>query len=710
MILFLSWLAFASEGVVVPGTGAAIEFDASAEAEVAAALALMNKGDFDEASRRLGALADASSGTGLRTLEAIACLEAAWMVCAERATRLGLAAAPADRGLLAARGAVLVELGRGDEARPLLDRVAQTGPDDGVRAAAIVDRGAFHLDSGNADAAERDLVAGRDLARRLGLNALAARAEADLGLVASLRAGAGASDMVGRVSEAVARGDLMAAKLALPPDAADARSKIQRSIALGVLARAEGRLDESGRWIEQAGADARSRGLVRERALALGQAAVTYTVTGNWPVARDRLEEALNLVGGGSMRVMELSLRTVAGRVSARLGDLEGARRHAASAQTLAAGIGDPSGRAGAKELAGLVHAVAGDTAAAVAAYDAAIALYQEVGAVADAGRVAVERVEAVAAGAPGQIDAAAADARALLAAAKDPLAAVHVYQAEGLGRARAGDLEGALRAFGAAGDAAEAIGGPAAKRLGELARQNAASALANLTGSATLMEAAKGWGLEELVARHGKYEAARAAYDGAVAAFGAGDFDAAYDGFDRAMRDLDAIGEATAATRARRSRAWSEYNLSVGYASEDGLPIWQRLVEEGVFVSDPELRVRAMGSAAVAKGELGRSDALPALRAAANESERMGLRAVAGSCQASLAELEPTLGARVAAARRAFALRDGDRTGVYAMYAAAVSAVNEGDPATARALAEAALPKAGELKGALNEVLAAAR
>ncbi len=703
------WWLVSAQGATVeaPVTGEQISFETSAQAEVEGAIAALSAGQYDEAARRLGALAEVSSGVELRYLEGLACLEGAWIRCAEQASRVGLARAPSHVGLTWLRGRVLLDLGRGDEALPLLDR-AVAAADPVLRAAAYLDRGTLRLDRGEVVAANADLSAARAGAVAAGATALIARADAQLRLAESLMGRGSAADAVGRVGDALGRGDLSAARSALPAaPPSDPRSAVAFKIATALVRRAEGRTAEAASMLASAGATATERGLVREAAIAFGQLAVLHSTTGAWPVARDHVQDALRLVEGTSFRVLELSLRSVAARIAVRLGDLDGADRHAGVAQSLGKGVDDASGRAAASEAVGFAAAARGEVARATEAYDRAGQGFVSAGLWADAARVAVERVELVAASAPAELDRVRAEALALFVRAGDPLGAAHVALAEGLGLGRARDLDGALSAFARAGKVAGATGGPAAAQIERLAQENAAVAMVGLTGSDQALEVAKTHGMADLVARHQRFVRAKADYDQAFAMFEAGSWEAARRGFSASMTTLDELGESAMALRARRGRAWSEYNLSASLSPTQGLTVWPRLVEEGLFLNDPELRVRAMASAAMARGELGSSDAPRALRSAANEAERLGLRDVAGNCAASLADVEPELEVRAAAARRAYALRDGDQTGVYALYSVAVAAFNAGEGELAKELAELALPNSGELKPAVMEVLA---
>jgi hypothetical protein len=218
-------------------------------------------------------------------------------------------------------------------------------------------------------------------------------------------------------------------------------------------------------------------------------------------------------------------------------------------------------------------------------------------------------------------------------------------------------------------------VGGERGQQVAKIARENAAQALADLSDSATVLAEAEKYGLSELVSRAATYSRSRAGYEQARADYDAGRFEIAYEGFAKVVTDLESIGEHGYARVARRGRAWARFNAWTKAEAASGFPVWQQLVEEGMLLEDPELRVRSMVAVALAAGELGRPEAPRSLAAAAAEAEAMGLRGPAGQCHAALVELVPALDDKILAARRAFVLRDGDRAGVYAMYSAALAA-----------------------------------
>lgn len=687
-----------------------IRVEESADGEVRAALSAWDDRRFEEAARRLGALAEASSDPELDWLAGVAWYEAGLVNRAEATVAVGLTLRPEHAGLLLLSGLIHADRGAGDEALGLLDRAERAAPGDPVLQAQVaLNRGLVALDRGETDRARRALEGAAAQGRAAGRPEIVRRADDNLALVDALEGHGGAGDALARVTDALARGDVEGARAAIPAEALDRRGTIRRLIGEGAIARAEGRYDAAVAVLQQAVARARESGLVREEAGASAQLGAALSAAGRFSLARAELEAAVGRVEGTSFRVSELAWRVATSRVAVRQGDLVAARAHLARADVLLAEVRDARGAAGAHEASGLLAAAEGEVDAARAAYQRAWAGFEGLGAWAEAARVATEEVELSAGRDEAALAAARERAGRAFRAASDPLGPVHVGIAEGLGRAREKDLDGALRAFVAAAEAAEPLGARG-QRLGQLARENAAQALVGRIGSEAARARSGEWGLEQVVSRYARFTDGQAAYDEALEAYQAGRFDEARRRFDAAAQALDGIGEAGYGKAARRGRAWAEYNASLRLAPEVALSIYQRLVEEGVLVEDAELRIRSMGAAALAAAELGRPEARLALAAAAEHAEDAGLMPLAGQCWAGLVDREPVLADRVAAAERAYALRSGDEIGRYAVYSAAVAAYEAEDYVLAARLAERILPMAGPLAPAVREVRDAAR
>lgn len=706
----LAWwiAAYAAEPTVLPSELADISFETSAGPEVEGAVADLRKGAFDDAARRLTALAEAGGSAQIRYLEALARYEGGQLRLADDASRAGLALDADDPALLTLRGLVLADLGRGTEALAALDAARRAAGDDpGLVARIELNRALVHLDRGEADAADAALGRARPAAERAGDPALVARIDVDRHQVDSLRGTTGATDPLGRIGELLAAGDLAGAKAAVPPSTADRRTAIRSLLASGTVMRAEGRLDQAQRTLEQAAGLAAAAGLVREQAAATAQLGVVFGASNRPDVARTKLDEAVALVAGTSFRVAERSYRIEAGRAALRAGDLAHARTQLEQARAIPST--DPTTTANLAELRGLVAGEAGDSAAAGAAFAEAAAAHEARGAWMDAARVWCAAVQLHAAD-PAAVGKVESRALAAFSRARDPLGPAHVGIARGLGLAEAEDLEGAMTTFLAAAGSAEAVGSERGKQIAKIARENAAKTVVDLTDSTAVLAQADKWGVDDLVARNVAYKRGRAAYDVALVDYQAGRYEPAYTGFDTAVRDLSSIGEDGYARIAQRSRAWARFNAYTRADANSGFAVWQQLVEEGTLLQDPELRVRAMGAVALAAAELGRPEAARSLRAAAAEAEAMGLRPLAGQCLAALVEVEPAIPAKVAAARKAMELREGDRTAVYALYSAALAAYEAESYDLAIEVATEAMKKPADLGGSIREVLEAAK
>lgn len=704
-------LQSAQAGVIVtlPSSDREVEFDDSAAGEVQGAVDDLAARRFDDAARRFAALADAGHSADLRYLEAIARYEGGDLRSAATAATAGLAIAPSHVELMSLDGLILADLGRGDDAIAILDKALATSPPDDDHARIVLNRGIVHLDRGEATLAETDFRDARATAEKAGVADVVALADQDLTLVASLRGEAGATDTLGAVGDKLRTGDVAGARAAIPKPPADRRGRVQVLIASGTVARAEGHLDDAVASLEEAQGLAKEGGLLREQASALAELGIVYGIAGKYALAIDRLQEAIGLVKGTSFRVNELAYRIEAGRMAVRTDDLAQASSQLEVARALAKSVEDPLGVARISELEGLVAARKGDAAIAGRALDTATSAFETHGDWAEAARIATEAVEAYAGKDVTALGTARERALGLFAQAKDPLGAAHVGVAEGLGRARHGDPDGALAAFAAAATAAEAVKTARGTQVAEVAREDAAQTLILLGRSPEVAEKSKQYGLDTIIAQHATFDKAEKSYDAARAAYDQGQYAQARDGFDSAYKGLQGLGETGYALKARRGRAWATYNATIGQTPASALPIWQGLIEEAVQIQDPELRARAMGAEALDAADLKHPEALVSLRAAADEAEKLGLATLAGQVQARRATLEPSLDDRLAAARRAWSLRP-DSVGVYAMYAVAVDLYNADRFTEAVQIADDILPSAGKLTAEVQKVRDASR
>lgn len=701
---WLTKLAFAGATVTLPATDTEVEFATSAQGEVEAAMSALSAAKFDEAARAFAALADASGSADLRYLEAVSRYEAGDLAQAERAAADGLKRDAKHAPLLALYGLILGDLGRGDEALTTLDRAKTAATDPLVQARVVLNRGVIRLDRGEVALAIADFTEAKTAAGKLGAADLVATADEDLALAAAVSGDGAGSDALGVVGSKLRKGDIAGAKAAIPSAPTDRRGKVRVLLASGSVLRAEGRLDDAAATLTKALAAAREGGLIRESAAALAALGVVYGAAGRYELANDRLQEAVSLVAGTSFRANEVGYRVEAGRVAVRLEDLEGARGQLAVARRVAAGVEDPLGTARLAELEGLIADQANDVTAATTAFTKSIDTYERRGEWAEAARVGTELVTSAAGRDEAALKTAITRTEGLFSKSGDVLGPAHAAVAEGLGRSRRGDLDGALTAFSRASTAAEAVGTARGRSVAAIAREDGAQTLKALGHSEDAVAKAQKYGLGDAVKSHEGFAAAQQDYETARAAFDAKKYSTAKTAFERSWKGFEAIGETAYAAQARRGRAWSEFNATVGQPAASAAPVWAKLVEEATVLGEAELRIRAMGAGALDAAELKSPGALASVRAAGDAAEKYGLTPLAGQLYAKRAELETSLDDRLAAARRAWSLRT-DKVGVYAMYSVAVDLYNAERYAEARAIAEEVFPVAGDLGDAVRDV-----
>ncbi len=667
----LLWMTagLAAPLVTLPGSDQQIVLEGAADAAVEDAMSQLAARKFDEAAIAFGALADAGGNADARYLEAVAWYEGGSLNRTDRAVRDGLQSSPEHGPLLSLYGLVLADLGRGAEADKVLAR-------------------AERIATAQSDAQLLERI--RINRRLLGM---------DRGEV-SMEAG---DDSLGDLAEELRRGDLVAARKHIPvPATGDRRAELHAMLGRAAVARAEGRLDEAAAQLDKALTMARKGGLVRERAAALGEIGAVYALAGHQKLALAQLLEAIGLVSGTSFKVNEVAFRTEAGRVAVRLGDLTQARTQLSGARAVVPkGTRFPGG-ARIDELEGMIEARAGNVAKAEAAFASAHVDLVSRGYWADAARVCSAAVELHAsAGDDKAIKKWSVLAKDLFSKAGDPVGPAHVLLSLGLGRVRAGDVEGAMEAFAEAAKSAERTGTPRGTSVAAVAKTNAAQALLVLGHSPK----AGDFGLEGAVERHKKFQDAQASYARGLALYDAGKFADARAPFADARKGFDDLEEGAYGLAARRALAWAMYNDLQSKEPAVALPFWGELEQEGVQTFDVELELRARVAHAMALAKLGRGGDAQSFRAAAEEAEALGLNEVAAQCWAEVAERDEGVVQRARAARHAFALSD-SQTSVYALYSVSIDAFNEEQYALALSLAEEALPKAGTLEESLQQVV----
>ncbi|MCB9682943.1 MAG: hypothetical protein H6733_15870 [Alphaproteobacteria bacterium] len=658
--------------------------------------AALDAGAFDDVITLVHPL----DGARARLLEAVAQYELGELRAAERLAAAGLAIDPSDAGLLVLHGLVLADLGRGDEAiGPLAAAIssADRAGDAALGVRARLHRGLVDEDQGHPERARTWWTEARTRASAAALPDLAAEATA---LLAGLDVH-GATDLVGRVADALRRGDTAAAHGALEASRPGRRGATRAAIARGMVARADGRLDDAADLLKAAVVGAEAGGLLREASAARLELAQVLVVGGAVDEARTVLADALQRVGGSSLAVREADLRLALGRLEVRAGHADAAAAQLEAVRRVVAGLDHPAFGPAVRELGGMVRAAQGAPADGSAELLAASAAWTALGFHADAARAGAEAVRTAAVSGRG-VDAARAVALAAFEAAHDPRGPIHVALSAGLGATEARRTDEALAAFAEALRRARAVDDA---RLVAVAEHDLAEALVVLGHDRGAVDGLSDEALQDAVARHARFLAARKAFDAGRRAFDAGQWSQARTSFSDAVRDFDGLGEERALREARRGRAWSTYNLAVASEPLMAVALLDGLAGEGEAVGDGDLSVRVEASGAIAAGRAGVQGAASRLRAAAPRAVAGGMPGLAARCWAGLSELPIDLDDRVAAARSAFRLDPKD-VGAWAVYGVAVAAYR----ADALELARTLVDEVGRQDGELGEGIDALR
>lgn len=697
--LVLTVLALAQEPrpTVTPSEDG-VESATETSGAVEAATEALAERRFEDAARLLQALADAGGGPELRYLEALARYESGDLRGADRATEQGLRASSSYAPLLNLRGLVLADLGRGDEALVLFERVRRVTGDEALEGQVALNEGLVHLDRGDLARADAAFAEAARIGERLGEAELVARARSNAALSAAEQGATAAVDPLGAVAERLRAGDLEGARAKLPPEGTTRRERVHARIARAAVARAEGRPGDAALVLEEALVQARRGGLVRETALVLGELGTVHHLGGQGLLARERLREAADTVEGTSFRLLAIGIHVQAGIVDVSLGELARARTHLEEGRRLARGVSSAHAAARLDELEGVLADAEGRKAVAIAALERAVAAFEARGWHGDAARAATILV---------RVDPTARErALALFARAGDPLGPAHVGISAGLALARAGDLEGALALFVEAAETAEAAGDA---RVAAVARDNAVEALRALGHGEENLARIRELGLADAIERQEALAAAEAAYAEGMAAWEAEDWARARARFGVAWRAFEGLEERVYAHNARRGHAWALWNQAVASDPVTALPFFEEIVQEAIQIDDAELRVRARTARALAALEVEGLDPAPLLRQAAEDAEATGMTELGARAWAGLADLGD-LADRASAARRAHELDPGGPASRYAMYSVAVDAYNADHYDLAEALAAEVLPEAGDLADAVTAVLEAAK
>ena len=293
-----------------------------------------------------------------------------------------------------------------------------------------------------------------------------------------------------------------------------------------------------------------------------------------------------------------------------------------------------------------------------------------------------------------------------------NPVGGAHVAMAQGLGHARVGHYDKALARFVSAARIAEAVDSERGRQLAGHARENAGRALQALGHTADDGDAGglDGTDLRAVLEQQRRFSEAEGQYDTGKSAFDRGEYQAAYSSFDAAVKGFDALGEQGYLATARRARGWAARNLALRKPAGTAVTLYRKAVADGEATSDVELIARASTGEALARAELGHTDAIAALHAAADVAEQAGLGAESARCLVEVALRSSDLAERAAAARRGLDLAGPqDSHAVYGMYSVAVDAYNQDEYALAVELSDEILPHAGKLHDAVSSVRQAA-
>ncbi len=655
-----------------------------------------SQGHLLEAAGLFGALAEGGAGDPARYYQGLCLYEAGDLRAAERALG-GIESADAWNLL----GLVLVERGDPGAGLPLLNKAHDEGP-PAIAARAAVNLGYVALSRGHLATAEERMREGLRVGEELGDTALQTAARRGLEDLAAAR-GEGGPEGLNAVGEALRRGDLATANVALETMSGQAttpRLRIEHGLASASVLRASGDADAAAAILMDTLALARESGLAWHTAQALFKLGVAHSSAGRHDLALSFLTEAEATARDAGLLADALEFSVEIGLLALRVDRVELAEERLLLAEAELQGMDHPAGTARTAELRGGVRARQGRLEESLVAYQEALNFYEGRGHYSDAARVAVGLVRATAGVDPEEGERWAVRARVLFQQYGDPLGPAHVELARGNALVEVGELEQALEAYAVA---EELAGGG---WVAEAARRNAGRALVGLGATVDGAETAIGEGARQAITHHAALTVALEDYERALAHFNSGDYFEALRIFDLSEQALGDLGERAYQRQAATGRAWAAFNIAVQKPADEAYPFWAEIQGEAVRLDDAELTARAAAAAALDAQELRHDDTEALLKKAAEGAESAGLPGLAATCWAARSAEAMELVERERDVRRAFALAPDQRDVLVAMYELAVDAYNTEDYASARGLAESAIPRAGELEGVFQEVL----
>ena len=672
--------------------------EGDAEALADDAWAAYSSGHFVEAAGLFGALAEGGAGDVARYYQGLCLYEAGNLRGAEDA--LTGVDAPDAWNLL---GLVLVERGHPARGLPLLRKALDEGPPE-IAGRASINLGYVELSRGHLGRAEALMREGLAAGEQLGDSGLVAAANQGLADVGAAR-GQGGGAGLNRVGDALRRGDLATANVALEQlrESADTpRRMVEHGLAAASVLRASGDPDAAAAVLMDTLAVARESGLAWHTAQALFKLGVAHSSAGRHDLALTFLVEAEATARDAGFLADAVEFSVEIGLLALRVDRVGVAEERLALADAELAPMDHPVGVARASELRGGVLARQGHLEGAIAAYTDALTWHESRGHYSDAARVAVGLVRATAGVDPAQGEVWAERARILFAQYGDPAGPAHVELARGNALVEVGELEAALEAYA---KAEELSGGG---WVAEASRRNAGRALVALGASPDGAEVAVGAGAREAITHHAALTVALQDYERGIAHFNAGDYGDALRLFLAAETAFGDLGEEAYRDQAAVSGVWSAFNIAVQKPAAEAYPFWAEIQGDAVRLQDVELAARAAAAAALDAQELHHDDTGALLERAAQGAEAAGLPELAASCWAALSGEALELSRRDRDVRRAFALAPEQQDVLVAMYELSVDAYNAESYELARGLALSAMPHAGSLHEAFEEVLAA--
>lgn len=631
---------------------------------VSSARAAVDEGRWDDAVRELRALAQASGDPALIGWWAVALVESEAPRQAEAVLAEALTRHPNDVDLHLWMGRVLAEIGRGSEALDRVRTVLQEGT-AWQRTHASWVASVVEEDRGSRSSA---IARMRDAERW-------AEASGDAALLASCRArrraveGRGpVEDVVGRVSDALSRGEAGQARGYLSPGETGGRlEKARQKIAQAMVSRHEGRPDEGLALLEEAWALASDAGGVRERLLADLERGRALSARGRGDEALVVWGEAIASAARTSLRVREVELRVEQATLWIRRGELDRAEEALLTLDARAREVERQELSARRQEVQALLRAAQGRGDEALRGWAAAVDIWDALDKPVEVARVILEEERW-----RSRADRGTLSDRQVSRLKRAGLRAPQAERvaARGLGLADAARWPEAIAALERAHELAKSAGD--AGLIGRVSswREQAAQwrggAPDGLADRLRAAEQGRGW-----------YRRGREAYE-------AGRFEDAARSMEAAVEALTRAEDQEALRQARDAWWMARWNHALGLPPEEAEASLDSLHQEAESRGWSQRAARALATRAVLASQAGRPDGA-LLKEASTAAKKAGLTDLARQCAVERVRLLPPLVAAELARRL-----DGERSdslGPRALVDAAFVAWRSGDSDLARAL-----------------------